>query len=341
MSTVRRLFLAATVLALAACGGPLASADDLASSEGAIVDGTPTTTHPTVGKIRFDGRDICTGTLVGPHTVLTAAHCILGDASRYAFVLGAHAYPAADAGQHPRWDESADNGEGLYDVGLLLLAASPGIAPSRLATTAPHVGEAITLVGFGVTGQSQNDYGTKRIATNVIDQLAPTKLYFAASSGTGTTCYGDSGGPAFATVNGAEVQVGITSGGQAPCETGYAWDTRVDAYADWIRQVTNGDAVTGAAAAAPATDGHAPQVRITSPSNGAQVPERIQVHATISDDTGVVRAELQADGKVVATATHAPWSFNATLTRGAHQLRVVAYDAAGNHGQYTIKVSAR
>ncbi|MGC4115996.1 MAG: trypsin-like serine protease [Myxococcales bacterium] len=238
-----------TALTLAGCGEAFLETEGNVKPEidvghEKIVNGTVDNGHPTVGKVRDNGDEICTGTLVGAKTVITAAHCIESTtASRYAFILGSTAYPANSVTVHPSWDGNADSGEGKYDIAVIVLKTSPNITPTPVATAAPFVGQEVTLVGFGVTGENYNNYGTKRITTNNLSKVVATKIYWMPSGGVGTTCYGDSGGPAFANVNGQEVLLGVTSGGESPCETGYSWDTRVDYYVSWISSVTGGDVV--------------------------------------------------------------------------------------------------
>jgi len=324
-------------LLLAACGGTADESFDTAAMDRGIVNGSVDTGHPSVGRVRFDGADICTGTLVGAKTVLTAAHCIPGGASRYAFVVGGRVYAAASAGRHSSYDPDGDDGEGSADLGLLRLRSAPSVAPSPVAATAPRAGQRITLVGFGVTGEEQDDFGTKRVTTNTIGRVTSTKFYFTPGSGTGTTCYGDSGGPAFSTVGGVEFEVGVTSGGIWPCEEGLSWDTRVDAFLPWLRTASGGDLATGG----PPPDTAAPVVRITSPAAGARTTTSVTVKATLTDNVGAVRAELAVDGKTVAVDGAAPWSLSARVSRGTHVLRVTGYDAAGNRGEASVRITAR
>ncbi|MBI5544887.1 MAG: trypsin-like serine protease [Deltaproteobacteria bacterium] len=351
----RKLRAVVAVLACvsAGCGegairpGPLdAPIDELDTLDSEIVNGKVDHKHPSVGKLREAGRDICTATLIGARTVLCAAHCITQRASAYSFVLGAKAYPAESVIVHPGWDAEAAEYEGLNDLSVVLLRSAPQVKPTPIATRAPRAGQNLTLVGFGVTGEEERDYGTKRVTYNSIDRVGATKIYWAPVNGIGTTCYGDSGGPAFVDMDGEEVQVGITSGGERPCEAGYAWDTRVDRFASWIRSVAEGDVVVqgepGGASATSAPDTEKPHVHIRSPKSQSTVRVGdVVVESTATDETGVVKAELWVDGEYERMVTKAPYRFKTRLSTGTHQLRVYGYDAAGNVGRYTVTVKAR
>ena len=77
-----------------------------------------------------------------------------------------------------------------------------------------------------------------------------------------------------------------------------------------------------------------PSVFIVSPVNGQQVGNNVTVTVNATDNVGVVRCELYANGERVATSTSAPFTmrWNARRASGAQQLVVRAYDAAGNVG---------
>jgi hypothetical protein len=76
-----------------------------------------------------------------------------------------------------------------------------------------------------------------------------------------------------------------------------------------------------------------PTTAITAPTEGSTVNSgTVSVSATANDNVGVTSVDLQVDGTTVATDTSAPYTFSWTATDGAHTLRTVAHDAAGNSG---------
>jgi secreted trypsin-like serine protease len=247
------------LLALAACALPAAPA-------AAIVGGTEDgSLHPNVGMLYFtqpDGRFRCTGTLIAPTVVLTAAHCTVdatnvfvtfdtvgpsdplttGDASR--FITGtAHA--------SPDYNDKLQTST-LNDIGVVVLdqpASSkwPGITPAPLPTAgyldalAAKGGlkkVAFTVVGYGVFYAKSAEGPqkpaavrdrTRRYTTASIQNLTTqaVKLQESAKNSQlgGGTCFGDSGGPLF--LNG--LVVGDTSFGQSQfCSGGGGGYQRTD-----------------------------------------------------------------------------------------------------------------
>jgi subtilisin family serine protease len=87
--------------------------------------------------------------------------------------------------------------------------------------------------------------------------------------------------------------------------------------------------------AAPPGDTTPPTTSITSPANGATVSGTVTVSANASDNVGVTRVELYADGTLVGSDTSSPYvvAWNtAAVSNGGHSLQTRAYDAAGNVG---------
>jgi len=226
------------------------------SNVGRIVNGTPTSDFPSVGTIGAWGSDFCSGTLISQTFVLTAAHCAegVGDTEGN-FTLDNQVYTTQQVHLHPGWDSSVFGTDGANDIALYELNESvSNTTPSPIFTGTPQVGNELTLVGFGAGGDGttghNGDYGTKRVGTTAIDEVTSTLIHWRFDDNTeSNTAPGDSGGPAFLVVNGVYHVAGVTSGGDR-FDAGIgdnSYDTRVDAYEQWINQFLDGNENSGGA----------------------------------------------------------------------------------------------
>lgn len=300
-----------------------------------ITDGVVTSGHPSVGRLSLDGHDglsyACTGTLVGARTVLSAAHCI-EDIAKATFNVGGQTYAVAQMIPHPAYTSQPTRN----DVAILRLTQAPSVQPTAVSTKTPWVGLGLTLIGYGITRDGADDSGTKRKAQNVIADVKPERFNMRGTGGSvGNICSGDSGGPAFALIDGIEVQVGVHSYGEGDCGVS-EWDARVDPFVSWMQQVSGGDVTLPQA-----PDTAKPQVAFASPRNQQSLAAgALVVEIAAQDDRGVTSVSLLLDGAAVATRTQAPYRFDVSLTGGVHTLEARASDAAGNVGSVSIAVQA-
>lgn len=164
----------------------------------------------------------CTGTVVGPTTVLTAGHCGSGVASTYQLYMGTGQAPTSMLSTPPLLEYSAQSvtvdpsynpATQLDDVAVITLAQPTKIRPIQL--TAPQDGEQGMSYGWGgpnggVT-PSQNPVSISlgsTISSPSIESTALPPVIVSTSqflgAGPGLE-HGDSGGPLI--VNGVEVGI--------------------------------------------------------------------------------------------------------------------------------------
>jgi hypothetical protein len=238
-------------------------------------DLTPDGLYPATGALITGGQPSCTGTLISPTVVLTAAHCvdplfIGGEVPGFTLqndansATGAAVVAGEATRQHPDFDLQSNPGPGIgqwYDVGLLILAEPitsvdyaimPGIDEANAGMAA---GMDVEIVGYGLTSTTGFAVGVKHHGLADLVEVGSHEL-FIAEPGQQQNCNGDSGGPAFVDIDGEERLVGIVS--RSPdenptCDHG-GIDTRVDPYLPWIHEQVELPCGTGLSDACPEPD---------------------------------------------------------------------------------------
>ncbi len=230
---------------------------EIDSSTQPIIGGEASRAGDFPTTVAISNGGLCTGTLIAPDLVLTAAHCItpslLGagsqqqvtDQTQVIFdadnVFGGSglARRAAETIPHP---DFSINGLGDDDIGLIRLS-SP--ITDRIPTPINRIhddakiGISVTQVGYGATQVGGSGAGQlfalrdkKTTNCSSFGGSNANLLCFSQTDGSGK-CQGDSGGPSFATIGGIERVVGVTSFGDQNCAQ-FGADTRVDAELDFL-----------------------------------------------------------------------------------------------------------
>src|SRR5262245_13998685 len=189
-----KVLLGLAVIAVAAAGAgsgcraelPGTQEEPTSAARAAVVGGEPDLGDPAVVAIvarrtRCEEQDVsllCTGTVIAPRVVLTAAHCldVFGEEGQYEVYLGSRLGSGdgrfalvVSARRHPAYDPETHE----HDLALLRLAVPVEVEPAALPSglLEPMAGQMVRVVGFGAVAAGELAAGEKRSGWMAIGEV--------------------------------------------------------------------------------------------------------------------------------------------------------------------------
>lgn len=230
--------LSICLFAVTACGGGGSDGDDLSTNACSaiglptknvrIINGTACgslSSSPVVRVIVLDSSGdpigLCSGTMITPNDVLTAAHCIIPGTAGAAVVYGesesSNAARVSRIVRHPEYRPVSRVGEtfaAFNDIAIFSLDQNLNLPTLPLLSSSfVESGEEISIFGYGTDENGNLEFRELKSGEMLVSDVTDNHISTVFNGDGSNTCQGDSGGPAVSNKTGAPAIAGVTSTG--------------------------------------------------------------------------------------------------------------------------------
>ena len=202
------------------------------------------------------GGALCTASLIGKNTALTAAHCVQKGAYSPVMIFGPNVrspdsvhLPITGVAVNPAWQQNRGRGMDQGDIAVVKFKGQipAGYQPATMDAANDNIqkGESAVLAGYGVSNASTHEGAgvLRKTSVSVAEvRKGKSEMIFDQSHGRGA-CHGDSGGPAYFQRGQKMVLAGVTNRSYPntasdDCAHKVVY-TKVSAYRPWIEKSEN------------------------------------------------------------------------------------------------------
>jgi hypothetical protein len=225
----------------------------------------------TVALVEGDGEQVCSGTLIAPNLVVTAAHCFTSfrpyyvsfgvEVAQKSFwtdnLSDRRKFPnfreILDYTLHPDYDRTvtsreAEEREPPHDLALVTIedGAPPGFSPARVIAPASTLSPDITLAGFGAFPEydplDPAAPRLRKVDTFIGVFFQKSRLFGDGPNPGRGSCVRDSGGSVYVSTSAREtpIVVGNVVSGPFDCSEGFGYNTDFRYYASWLDSASGG-----------------------------------------------------------------------------------------------------